>query len=72
MPIRYYRTVLCLTCIEKGKAIDEMSIGRAQRQSVLYLKQDVYDAISLKTCVEKTTDDRCTEQDFHGAGNRSI
>ena len=37
------------------------------------LEPDAHDAISfLKTCVEKRLTNRCTEQDSHGAGNRSI
>ena len=41
-----------LTCIEKGKAIDEMSIEELKEISDVF-EPDVYDAISLKTCVEK-------------------
>ena len=43
---------LVLTCIEKGKAIDEMSIEELKEISDVF-ESDVYDAISLKTCVEK-------------------
>ena len=43
---------LVLTCIEKGKAIDEMSIEEFKEISDVF-EPDVYDAISLKTCVEK-------------------
>ena len=43
---------LVLTCIEKGKAIDEMSIEELKEISDVF-ETDVYDAISLKTCVEK-------------------
>ena len=43
---------LVLTCIEKGKAIDEMSIEELKEISDVFVP-DVYDAISLKTCVEK-------------------
>ena len=43
---------LVLTCIEKGKAIDEMSIEELKEISEVF-EPDVYDAISLKTCVEK-------------------
>ena len=41
-----------LTCIEKGKAIDEMSIEELKEISDVF-EPDIYDAISLKTCVEK-------------------
>ena len=43
---------LVLTCIERGKAIDEMSIEELKEISDVF-EPDVYDAISLKTCVEK-------------------
>ncbi len=43
---------LVLTCIEKGKAIDEMSIEEIKEISDVF-EPDIYDAISLKTCVEK-------------------
>ena len=43
---------LVLTCIEKGKAIDEMSIEELKEISDVF-EPDVYDAISLQTCVEK-------------------
>ena len=43
---------LVLTCIEKGKAIDEMSIEELKEISDVF-EPDVYDAISLKACVEK-------------------
>ena len=43
---------LVLTCIEKGKAIDEMSIEELKEISDVF-EPDVFDAISLKTCVEK-------------------
>ena len=43
---------LVLTCIEKGKTIDEMSIEELKEISDVF-EPDVYDAISLKTCVEK-------------------
>ena len=43
---------LVLTCIEKRKAIDEMSIEELKEISDVF-EPDVYDAISLKTCVEK-------------------
>ena len=43
---------LVLTCIEKGKAIDEMSIEELKEISDVF-EPDIYDAISLKTCVEK-------------------
>ncbi len=43
---------LVLFCIEKNKAIDELSIDELKSISDVF-ESDVYDAISLKTCVEK-------------------
>lgn len=43
---------LVLTCIEKGKAIHEMSIEELKEISPVF-EPDIYDAVSLKTCVEK-------------------
>ena len=43
---------LVLYCLDKGCAIDELSIEELQKISSVF-EADVYDAISLKTCVEK-------------------
>nr|MBQ8252964.1 argininosuccinate lyase [Lachnospiraceae bacterium] len=43
---------LVLTCIEKDKAIHEMSIEELKEISDVF-EPDVFDAVSLKTCVEK-------------------
>lgn len=43
---------LVLYCIENEKAIDELSIGEFQKISPVF-KEDIYDAISLETCVGK-------------------
>ncbi len=43
---------LVLACIEKNKSIDEMDVSELQEISEVF-DADVYDAISLKTCVEK-------------------
>lgn len=43
---------LVLYCLNKGCAIDELSIEELQKISPVF-GTDVYDAISLKTCVEK-------------------
>lgn len=43
---------LVLYCIEKDKAIDDLSLEELQAISDKF-EQDIYDAISLKTCVEK-------------------
>lgn len=43
---------LVLSCLEKNKAIDELSIEELKEISEIF-EPDVYEAISLKTCVEK-------------------
>ena len=43
---------LVLSCIEKGISLEEMSLEEYQRMSPVF-QEDIYDAISLKTCVEK-------------------
>ena len=43
---------LVLYCIDKGCSIDELSLDELKTISPVF-EQDVYDAISLKTCVEK-------------------
>ena len=43
---------LVLFCIEKGIALDDMALEEYQAISPVF-EQDIYDAISLKTCVEK-------------------
>lgn len=43
---------LVLTCIEKNKAIHEMTMEELKEISDVF-EPDIYDAVSLKTCVEK-------------------
>lgn len=43
---------LVLYCIDKGIALDDMSLEEFQAISPVF-QEDIYDAISLKTCVEK-------------------
>ena len=43
---------LVLECIEKGKSIDEMTLEELKEISDVF-DADIYDAVSLKTCVEK-------------------
>ena len=43
---------LVLECIEKGKSIDEMSLEELKSISEVF-DADIYEAVSLKTCVEK-------------------
>ena len=55
MPFRDAHSVigrLVLFCIEKNCAIDDLSIEELQSISEVF-DIDIYDAISLKTCVEK-------------------
>ena len=43
---------LVLTCIEKGKSIEEMSLEELKEISDVF-DADIYDAVPLKTCVER-------------------
>jgi len=43
---------LVLYCIDKDKSIDELNLSELKSISEVF-EEDVYDAISLKTCVEK-------------------
>ena len=43
---------LVLYCIEKGIALDDMSLEEFQAISPVF-EEDIYDAISMKTCVKK-------------------
>ncbi|MCM1179025.1 MAG: argininosuccinate lyase [Clostridium sp.] len=45
---------LVLYCIEKNISLDDMSLEEYQKISTVF-DEDIYDAISLKTCVEKRT-----------------
>ena len=42
---------LVLACLEKGCAIDDMTLSELKEISDVF-EEDVYEAISLKTCVE--------------------
>ena len=43
---------LVLLCIKKGIALDDLSLEEYKKISPV-LEEDVYEAISMKTCVEK-------------------
>jgi argininosuccinate lyase len=43
---------LVLYCIDQGKAIDELSLEELQSISPVF-ESDIYDAISMETCVSK-------------------
>jgi argininosuccinate lyase len=45
---------LVLHCIDKGKALDDLSLNDFKQFSKGF-KEDIFDAIGLKTCVEKRT-----------------
>ncbi|HIW83552.1 MAG TPA: argininosuccinate lyase, partial [Candidatus Dorea gallistercoris] len=45
---------LVLLCIEKGIALDELPLEEYRKLSPKF-EEDIYDAISLKTCVDKRT-----------------
>lgn len=55
MPFRDAHSIigkLVLYCIEKDKAIDELSIEELKAISPVF-EQDIFEAISLETCVNK-------------------
>ena len=55
VPFRYAHGIvgrLVLTCIDKGISLDELPLEEYKEISPVF-EQDIYDAISLKTCVEK-------------------
>lgn len=55
MPFRDAHSVigrLVLYCIDKNSAIDDLTLTELKEFSVLF-EEDIYEAISLKTCVEK-------------------
>lgn len=43
---------LVLTCIDKGISMDELSLSDYKKESEVF-EDDIYEAVSLKTCVEK-------------------
>ena len=43
---------LVLVCIEKGIPLDELPLSEYQKISPVF-EEDIYEAISMKTCVEK-------------------
>jgi argininosuccinate lyase len=43
---------LVLTCIEKDCSLDELTLEELRRESPVF-GEDIYEAISMKTCVEK-------------------
>ena len=45
---------LVLYCIEKNISLDDMSLEEYKKISPVF-EEDIYEAISLKTCVEKRT-----------------
>ena len=44
---------LVLYCLEKKIALDDLTSGRIQSRSAPVFEEDIYEAISIKTCVEK-------------------
>ena len=47
---------LVLKCIDENKALDDLTMGEWKAESEVF-DEDIYDAISLKTCVEKRLTD---------------
>lgn len=55
VPFRDAHTIigrLVLYCIDKNVSLDELTLDEFKAESPVF-KEDIYDAISLKTCVEK-------------------
>ena len=55
IPFRDAHTVIgkmVLTCIEQNKSIEDLTLDELQELSPAFA-EDFYDAVSLKTCVEK-------------------
>ncbi len=50
---------LVLLCIDKGIALDDLSLKEYKKISPVF-EEDVYEAISMKTCVEKRMTIRST------------
>ena len=56
---------LVLYCIEKKIALDDMSLEEFKAISPVF-EEDIYDAISMKTCVEMRQYHRCTGKGCDG------
>lgn len=56
---------LVLYCLDKKIPLDEMTLEEYKAISPVF-EEDIYEAISIKTCVGKTYDHRCSGPGCHG------
>ena len=61
---------LVLYCIDKNIALDDMSLEEYKAISPVF-EEDIYEAISMKTCVEMRNTIGAPGKSVHGAGNRT-
>ena len=59
---------IVLYCIDKGIAIDDMSIDELKAISPVF-EEDVFDAISMETCVSYKVYSWSAIKDINGQGN---
>ncbi len=62
---------LVLTCIEKKIPLDALPLEEYKKISPVF-EEDIYEAIDLKTCVNKAYHDRSTGKGCDGEVNRSL
>ena len=62
--------VWCCTVIDKEIPLDDLTLEEYKAISPVF-EEDIYEAISIKTCVEKRTDHRCSGTGCHGKGDSS-
>ncbi len=58
------------TALTKESALDDMTLEEL-KPSVPVFEEDIYDAISMKTCVENEKYDRCTGKERNGESDRN-
>ena len=62
---------LVLTCIEKECALDDLPLSEYKAVSPVF-EEDIYDAISMKTCVEKRLTKGSAGKRCHAGGNSGL
>ena len=60
---------IVLYCIERGIAIDDMSLDELKAICPVF-EEDIYEEISMETCVNNRSDDRGTRKGSHGESDR--
>ena len=60
---------IVLYCIERGIAIDDMSLDELKAICPVF-EEDIYEEISMETCVNNRSDDRGTGKGSHGESDR--